>query len=72
SVDFLDKWMFLRYKMEVEKIENKIIIHGKAKTRRGEWTEVITYDSEKGFTEMFFSAPGDIEIRFALLDVRNH
>ncbi|MBO7227652.1 MAG: hypothetical protein J6V33_08725, partial [Bacteroidales bacterium] len=46
SVDFLDKWMFLRYKMEVEKIENKIIIHGKAKTRRGEWTEVITYDSE--------------------------
>ena len=72
SVDFLDKWMFLRYKMEVEKIENKIIIHGKAKTRRGEWTEVITYDSEKGFTEMYFSAPGDIEIRFALLDVRNH
>ena len=72
SVDFLDKWMFLRYKMEVEKIENKIIIHGKAKTRRGEWTEVITYDSEKGFTEMEFSAPGDIEIRFALLDVRNH
>ena len=72
SVDFLDKWMFLRYKMEVEKIENKIIIHGKAKTRRGEWTEVITYDSEKGFTEMYFSAPGDIEIRFALLDIVRH
>ena len=72
SVDFLGRWMFLRYKMEVEKIENKIIIHGKAKTRRGEWTEVITYDSEKGFTEMYFSAPGDIEIRFALLDIVRH
>lgn len=72
SVDFLDKWMFLRYKMEVEKIGNETIVRGKAKTRRGEWTEVITYDSERGFTEMYFSAPGDIEIRFALLDVRNH
>lgn len=72
SVDFLDKWMFLRYKMTAERIGNKTIIQGKAKTRRGEWTEVITYDSEKGFTEMYFSAPGDIEIRFALLDVRNH
>ena len=72
SVDFLDRWMFLRYNMEVEKIGNETIVRGKAKTRRGEWTEVITYDSEKGFTEMYFSAPGDIEIRFALLDVRNH
>ena len=72
SVDFLGRWMFLRYKMEVEKIENKIIIHGKAKTRRDEWTEMITYDSEKGFTEMFFSAPGKIEIRLMLLEIWNH
>ena len=72
NVDFLGRWMFLRYKMTVERIGNKTIIQGKAKSRRGEWVEMITYDSEKGFTEMYFSAPGDIEIRFALLDVRNH
>ena len=72
SVDFLGRWMFLRYKMTAERIGNKTIIQGKAKSRRGEWVEMITYDSEKGFTEMFFSAPGKIEIRLMLLEIWNH
>ena len=72
SVDFLDKWMFLRYKMEVEKIENKIIIHGKAKSRRGEWAETLIYEKEKGFVYMEFISPVDRTIKLKLVNIIEH
>lgn len=69
SVDFLDRWMFLRYKMTVETIGNKIIIQGKAKSRRGEWLEMITYEKEKGFVYMEFISPVDRTIKLRLIDI---
>ena len=72
SVDFLDRWMFLRYKMTVETIGNKIIIQGKAKSRRGEWLEMITYDKEKGFTEIEFITPVGRTIKLRLKDIIEH
>ena len=72
SVDFLDRWMFLRYKMTVETIGNKIIIQGKAKSRRGEWLEMITYEKEKGFVYMEFISPVDRTIKLKLVNIIEH
>ena len=71
-VDFLDRWMLLRYKMFVECDGNKTIIRGKAKSRRGEWLEEMVFDKEKGFTDMFFYAPDNVEIKLKLIDVVEH
>ena len=72
SVDFLGRWMFLRYKMTAERIGNKTIIQGKAKSRRGEWVEMIIYDKEKGFTEMEFTTPVGRTIKLKLIDIIEH
>ena len=70
--DFIEKWMWLRYKMTAETIGNKTIIQGKAKSRRGEWAETLIYEKEKGFVYMEFISPVGRTIKLKLVNIIEH
>lgn len=67
--DFIEKWMWLRYKMTVECNDNAIFVRGRAKNKQGEWLEMLIYEKEKGFVYMEFISPVDRTIKLRLIDI---
>ena len=70
--DFIEKWMWLRYKMTIECNDNAIFIRGRAKNKQGEWLEMLIYEKEKGFVYMEFISPVDRTIKLKLVNIIEH
>ena len=70
--DFIEKWMWLRYKMTVECNDNVIFIRGRAKNKQGEWLEMLIYEKEKGFVYMELISPVDRTIKLKLVNIIEH
>lgn len=75
-VDFLDKFMYLRYKMAIECSTNSddIWVVGECNGKSGQWFEKLKYEDEKGFSFMgfFFNSPIGKSIVLELIDNIEH
>lgn len=71
SIDFLEKFGYIRYKMHVECDGDIIIISGHANNRLGNWILQYTFNSQNGFTNMKFIY-NNIQINFGLVEVIEH
>ena len=75
-VDFLDKFMYLRYKMSIECPANSddIWVFGEFNGKRGKWDEELMYEDETGFSFMgfFYDSPIGKSIVLELIDTIEH
>lgn len=75
-VDFLDKFMYLRYKMSIECPANSDDkwVFGEFNGKSGQWFEELMYKKEVGFVVMgfFYNAPIGKSIVFELIDTIEH
>ena len=75
-VDFLDKFMYLRYKMSIECPANSddIWVFGEFNGKSGKWDEELMYEDETGFSFMgfFYDSPIGKSIVLELIDTIEH
>ena len=75
-VDFLNKFMYLRYKMAIECSTNSddIWVVGECNGKSGQWFEKLKYEDETGFSFMgfFFNSPIGKSIVLELIDNIEH
>lgn len=71
SIDFLEKFGYIRYKMHVECDGDNTLIIGHAHNKTGNWNTEYVFDNQHGFTKMEFNYD-NIIIKLDLIDVIEH